>query len=116
MDAKILKLDWPIPDISKIEAVTTNIDVVFTELLIAHHSSKRTSLRREVSGNITVKSKGAGGKTSTHIYKVKRTSEIELIVLDSDKVMTQADIDVVADSIADFLLQNYLRKSHSKAE
>ena len=116
MDIKIMKLDWPIPDISKIEVVSTNIDITFSELLIAHHSSKRTSLRREVRGNITVKSKGAEGKTSTHIYKVKRTSEIELISVDSDIVMTQAEIDVVADSIADFLLQNYLKKhSLSKA-
>ena len=116
MDANILKLDWPIPDISEIEAVTTNIDVVFTELLIAHHSSERTSLTREVRGNITVKLKDAEGETSTHIYKVKRTSRIDLIAVESDKVMPQMDIDIVADSIADFLIQNYLNeKKPSKA-
>jgi len=114
MEGRIMKLDWSIPD--KFEMVTTNIDIVFAELLVLHHSSKITSLRREVRGNITVKSKGAQGKASTHIYKVKRTSEIELIAIDSDKAMTQAEIDVVADSIADFLLQNYLKKHNlSKA-
>ena len=109
MEGKILKLDWPIPD--TFESVSTNIDITFTELLVFHHSSKRTSLRREVRGNITVKLKGAEGKTSTHIYKVRRTSEIELIALESDKVMTQAEITAAADSIADFLLQNYLNEN-----
>ena len=110
MDARIMKLDWSIPDISEIEMITTNIDITFSELLIAHYSSERTSLVREVRGNITVKLKGTKGKTSTHIYKVAHTSAIELMAVDSDIVMTQAEIDVVADSIADFLLQNYLKK------
>ena len=109
MDATIIKLDLPIPD--NYEAVTTNIDATFTELLVFHHSSKRTSLRREVRGNITVKSKGVEGKSSTHIYKVRHASTIELVAIDSDKVMTQAEIDIVADSIADFLLQNYLNEN-----
>ena len=37
MDVKIMKLNWPIPDISEIEAVSTNIDVLFEELIRASY-------------------------------------------------------------------------------
>ena len=110
MDATIMKMDWPLPD--TFEAATTNIEAVFTEFLVAHYSAERTSLCSEVRGNIVVKSKGAKGKKpSTHIYKVRQASEIELIAVDSDKVMTEAEIDITADSIADFLIQNYLNEN-----
>ena len=60
MDARIMKLDLPMPDtFEAVTAVTTNIDAVFTELLIAHHSSNRTSLHRaRVVKSITVKREG----------------------------------------------------------
>lgn len=109
MNARIMKLDWPLTN--TFDAVTTNIEAVFTEFLFAHYSAERTSLRREVRGNIVVKSKGAEGRPSVHIYKVRQTSAIELIAVDSEKVMTQGDIDFVADGIADFLLQNYLNEN-----
>ena len=56
MDARIMKLDWPIP--YTFDAVTTNIEAVFTEFLFAHYSAERTSLCSEVRGNITVGRKG----------------------------------------------------------
>ena len=114
IDDTMMKFDLSLPD--TFEVTTACVDAKLTKWLIAHHSSERTSLLQAIRGNITVKLKGAGGKSSTHVYKVKSTSEIELIAVESDKVMTQMEIDIVADSIADFLLQNYLRKhSLSKA-
>ena len=40
--------------------------------------------------------------------RAQDAAAIQLIAVDSDMIMMQGDIDTIADSIAEFLLQNYL--------
>ena len=109
MDGKILKLDWPIPD--KFEAVTTNIDITFAELMVSHHSSKGTSLFSEVRGNIVVKSDGV----PTHTYKVRvvRTPTIAFKEIELPKPPNYEEIVANGDRLlADLLIAYYLSKKN----
>lgn len=109
MEGKILKLNWPIPD--KFEAVTTNIDAVFAEWMVSHHSSNGSTLHQELRGNIVVESDGS----PTHIYKVRvlRTSTIKFKEIELPKPANYEEIIANGDRLlADLLIAYYLSKKN----
>ena len=110
MDAKILKLDWPLPD--TFEALTTNIEVLFAELLRTSYYGENGFSERGGRSNASIENKELFYKEQAEKFKdyVSKFRERDILSLFEEWSDNKGFADEDAEAIFKVFIEGYPQK------